>query len=175
MNRITFSKATVKRFEQELQKAYQRGDKRVIRRVMVMVAVSGQTELTEIARQWGIARQTIYNWLVAFLEKSWDSLTYGYGPGRPAHLTKTQKEQLCAWVKAGPEASGFSSGCWTTVMIQELIWKKFGVLYNRFYVGELLHNLGFSFQKARFVSDHLDEVARQKWMKEDWPKIMTQA
>jgi hypothetical protein len=29
-------------------------------------------------------------------------------------------------------------------------------------VSELLHNLGLSYQKARFVSDHLDETARQR-------------
>src|SRR3989304_8153350 len=49
------------------------------------------------------------------------------------------------------------------------------VLYNRFYVCELLHNLGFSHQKALFVSDHLDEEARQRWMKDVWPKILSQA
>jgi transposase len=60
-------------------------------------------------------------------------------------------------------------------LIQDLIWKKFGVLYNRFYVSELLHNLDLSYQKAHFVSDHLDEEARQQWMKEVWPKILSQA
>ena len=53
-----------------------------------------------------------------------------------------------------------------------LIWREFGVLYNRQYVCTLLHNLGFSFQKARFVSDHLDEVRRQKWLQETWPTIL---
>ena len=36
-------------------------------------------------------------------------------------------------------------------------------------------NLGFSRQKARFVSDHLDEEARQQWMKEKCPEILAQA
>ena len=40
---------------------------------------------------------------------------------------------------------------------------------------ELLGNLGFSFQKARFISDHLDEEARQRWMKKEFPKILKQA
>jgi hypothetical protein len=40
--------------------------------------------------------------------------------------------------------------------------KSLGVLYNRFYVCELLRNLGLSRQKARFVSDHLDEEARKQ-------------
>ena len=61
------------------------------------------------------------------------------------------------------------------MLIQDLIYQKFHVLYNRFYVCELLHNLGFSRQKACFVSDHLDEEARRRWMKEKWPEILAQA
>ena len=175
MNRITLSHATVKHLEQELQKAYSRGDARLVRRITVLLASNRQKELSRIARTWGIARQTIYNWLKAFLDQSWESLNYHFAPGRPPRLTKTQKQDLYNWVKAGPEACGYASGCWTTVMIQNLIWKKFGVLYNRFYVSELLHNLGLSFQKARFVSDHLDEAARQQWMQDTWPKILSQA
>lgn len=175
MNRITFCTATVKRFENELQKAYQRGDKRLIRRISVLLATHRQKDLAGVAARWGISRQTIYNWIAAFLEKSWDSLKYNFAPGRPSRLTPTQKQELYTDVKQGPEACGFSSGCWTTVMIQQLIHQKFGVLYNRFYVNELLHNLGLSYQKARFVSDHLDEQARQRWMKEEWPLILSRA
>jgi transposase len=43
------------------------------------------------------------------------------------------------------------------------------------YICELLRHLGFSFQKARFVSDHLDEAARADWMQRIWPKILRQA
>lgn len=175
MNRITFCKATVKRFGQELQKAYQRGDQRLVRRISVLLATQHQTGITEIAATWALARQTIYNWIVAFLTTSWDSLEYGVAPGRPPRLTKTQKRDLYEWVRQGPEACGFSSGCWSTVMIQALIQQKFGVLYNRFYVSELLHNLGMTYQKARFVSDHLDEVARKQWMETVWPEIVAQA
>ena len=42
-------------------------------------------------------------------------------------------------------------------MIQQLIYDRFGVFYNVFYIAQLLKNLGFSYQKAAFVSDHLDE------------------
>jgi hypothetical protein len=40
---------------------------------------------------------------------------------------------------------------------------------------KLLRNPGYSYQKARFVSDHLDEAARQRWMQEEWPQILEQA
>jgi transposase len=49
------------------------------------------------------------------------------------------------------------------------------VLYNRQYVCTLLSNLGFSFQKARFVSDHLDAAKRLAWLAEKWPAILRAA
>lgn len=57
-------------------------------------------------------------------------------------------------------------------MIQDLIQRGFGVLYSVPYVAELLRNLGFSYQKARFISDHLDEARRQHWRTVEWPAIL---
>ena len=48
-------------------------------------------------------------------------------------------------------------------MIQDLIQSRFGVSYHPHYLATLLHNLGFSYQKARFVSDHLNEAKRLEW------------
>jgi len=159
----------------ELEKAYGRGDKRAVRRLSVLLMVGKRMSLVSILSVWNISAQTVYNWLDEFTRQGWDSLRYEKAPGRPSGLTKTQKQKLAAWIEAGPEASGYECGCWTSVMIQDLIWKKFRVLYNRFYVCELLRNLGFSFQKARFVSDHLDAEARQRWMEREWPEILKQA
>ena len=57
-------------------------------------------------------------------------------------------------------------------MVQDLIEKRFGVSYHPHYVSTLLRNLGFSFQKARFISDHLNEETRKEWMAEKWPEIL---
>jgi transposase len=46
------------------------------------------------------------------------------------------------------------------------------VLYNVHYVSELLRNLGFSYQKARFVSDHLNADKRQAWLHQTWPALV---
>ncbi len=48
------------------------------------------------------------------------------------------------------------------------------MFYHRFYLCELLPHLGFSHPKVRFVSDPLDEAARQRWVQEEWPKILAQ-
>jgi hypothetical protein len=40
----------------------------------------------------------------------------------------------------------------TTLLMQDLILRHFGVAYHPHYLSQLLDRLGFSFQKARFVS-----------------------
>jgi len=60
--------------------------------------------------------------------------------------------------------------------VQELIRREFGgIVYNRMYVCELLKQLGYSYQKAKFVSDHLDEIKRQAWKCDKWPVILKTA
>lgn len=56
-----------------------------------------------------------------------------------------------------------------------LIEQEFAVCYSRFYVCILLRNLGYCYQKAEFVSDHLDEERRQEWLREVWPQLLAQA
>jgi hypothetical protein len=81
---------------------------------------------------------------------------------------------LCELIDAG-QAAGFETACWNALLIQELIRREFQVLYDRYYVCELLRNLGYSFQKAQFVSDHLDEMHRQAWLTQEWPQILRAA
>lgn len=175
MFRVTISRHTVKQLKDELRKAYDRGDLRAVRRLSVLVMIGERMALSIILTVWGVSQQTVYNWLRAFVLEGLDGIEYRTAPGRPPRLTKRQKRELAEWIQAGPEACGYATGCWSSVLIQDLIYQQFHVLYNRFYVCELLHHLGFSRQKARFVSDHLDETARQRWMKEEWPQILNQA
>src|SRR5574338_1117570 len=175
MAKITFLKETVKELEQRLGQAYQLGDLRRVRRLAVLLGIARGTCLADLLRAWKIHRQTAYNWLKRFVESRWDSLVYKKSPGRPSRLTKSQKQELYDVIQAGPEAAGYDCGCWTTPLIQEWIFEHFGMLYSRFYLAELLHHLGLSYQKAHFVSGHLDETARQHWMETQWPAILAQA
>jgi len=63
--------------------------------------------------------------------------------------------------------------CWRSPMIQHLIHERFGVFYAVHYISQLLKNMGFSYQKARFVSDHLNPEAREEWMQQTWPEILS--
>jgi transposase len=177
MVRIQFSRQTVKNLQSRLCQAYRQGHVSLVRRISVLLElVVHQTPVAVLSERWGISPACIYEWLKAFLLEGLGSVAYRrHRGGRQAKLTKTQKQQLCKLIDAGPEAAGFETACWNSVLIQTVIKREFGVEYNRYYVCELLRNLGYSFQKARFVSDHLDEARRQAWRTEEWPKILKQA
>jgi transposase len=124
---------------------------------------------------FGLGEQTVRDYRNHFLWQGIASLVYQRPPGRPSKLTKTQRKELAGWLESGPQAAGYTSGCWSAVMIQDLIARRFGVLYHPHYICTLLDNLGFSYQKARFVSDHLDEVKRLEWRHTKWPRVLRQA
>ncbi len=174
--RTQFSRQTVNAMQDRLQAAYRGGDVQLVRRISALLEhIVGGERIETLSARWGFSSAMFYQWLTALLVNGVKSLAYRRGPGRPAKLTKTQKKQLADWIEAGPEAAGFQSGCWSSVLIQVLIEREFGVCYDRFYVCELLRHLGFSFQKARFVSDHLDEAKRQAWIQQEWPQILKAA
>jgi transposase len=174
--RIHFTRWTVNALQTALHKAYVVGDLRMLRRSSALLEFGANNlAVAGIITKWDIARSTFYDWLADFLVNDLDSLVYPYHGGRPPRLTVTPKKQLCAWLEAGPQAAGFDAACWSALLMQELIRSKLGVLSNRNYVCELLHNLGYSFQKAQFVSDHLDETRRHVWRTQAWPALLQAA
>jgi transposase len=173
--KVRFSGATSKAVEQVLRQGYEAGDVRVIRRAQALLEVGAGRPVARVAERLGLHATTVYGWLHAFVVGGLATLRYGRAPGRPSKLTPGQKRRLCELIDAGPLAAGYPSGCWSTLFVQDLIRREFGRLYNHHYLATLLRNLGLSYQKARFVSDHLDRERRRRWRQETWPTILAEA
>jgi transposase len=174
--RIQVSAATVKALHAKLQQAYLKDDVRLVRRTTVLIdLLVHHVPMAVLCERWGLSTSCLYDWQRAFLLHGLESLHYRHGGGRRPKLTPKQKQRLVELLEAGPLGVGCETACWDAVLIRVLIWREFGVLYNRQYVCTLLHNLGFSFQKARFVSDHLDTVKRLVWLEQKWPRILRAA
>jgi transposase len=155
-----------------LQRAYRGGQVRLVRRIHALLFIIDGKSVDEVAAMLDLGAQTVRDYVNAFLYQGVASLSYQKPAGRPAKLTKTQRKELAALITAGPEAAGYTTGCWTTGLIQDLLLRSFGVEYHPHYICELLDQLGFSFQKARFASDHLNEAARAEWEQQTWPTIL---
>ena len=142
---------------------------------MALLDFSRGDNVDEVACKHGVSVSSVYEWLKQLVTWGVASLKAKWKGGRKSKLSQTQKNRLCELIKAGPQVVGYPSGCWSGLLVQDLIWREFGVLYNAHYVCDLLKTLGFSYQKARFVSDHLDEAKRLVWMKQTFPDLKRQA
>jgi transposase len=158
-----------------LQQAYASGSLRLVKRLHALLAIAEGTAVSEVAQMLALGEQTVRDYINRFLWQGVASLVYQRPPGRPTKLTKTQRQELAALITAGPQAAGYMSGCWQATMIQDLIQRRFGVEYHPHYICTLLHNLDFSFQKARFVAAHLDAATRLEWRHRTWPTVLRKA
>jgi transposase len=172
---LHLSSFTRKPLYRRLQPAYGCGDLRVVRRIQALLALADNQSVQEVAAMLNRGPQTIRDYRNAFLLKGVSSLVYTRPPGRPRKLTPSQRQELAHLIKAGPQAAGYPSGCWNTPMMQDLSQNRFGVSDHPHYLATLLHHLGFSYQKARFVSDHLNEAKRLEWRRTTWPQILQHA
>ena len=123
MVRIQFSRPTVKSLQARLCQAYQQGHVSRVRRISVLLElVVHHTPVAVVSDRWGISPACIYEWLKAFLVDGVASVAYRqHRGGRPAKLTQTQQKQLCKLIDAGPEAAGFETACWNSILIQTVI------------------------------------------------------
>jgi transposase len=172
---LHLSSLTRKQLYRRLQHAYGSGALRVVRRIQALLALADNHSVQEVAEMLNRGQQTIRDYRNAFLLKGVLSLGYTRPPGRPSKFTPSQRRELATLINAGPQKAGYTSGCWNPPMIQDLIQHRVGVSYHPHSLATLLHNLGFSSQKARFVSDHLNEAKRLAWRRTKWPKILHHA
>jgi len=172
--RLSLKQKDYERLLARLYQAYASGSVRLIKRIEAILDIMAGQAVAEVAERLNLSESSVRGYVNAFVLKRFDSLVYRCPPGRPSKLSKKQKKELCRLIDKGPEAAGYDLGGWTTALIQDLIWRTFRVKYSVQYVAELLKNLGYSWQKARFVSDHLEDVSEEQreWMEEKWPEIL---
>ncbi len=173
--RLRLSKKQREALLKKLNNARRDGIVTVINRILAVLAFADGHSISAIATMLKVNGEAVRSWIKRYLLKGLKGLNSRKSPGRPPKLTKSHKRALAKLIEAGPAKAGFVGNCWRSPMIQHLIEEKFGVLYSVKYISELLKNMGFSYQKARFVSDHLDKEARKQWLNETWPEILAKA
>jgi transposase len=172
---LHLSSLTRQHLSRRLQHADGCGDLRVVRRLQALLALADHQSVPEGAERLNLGPQTMRAYRHAFLLKGVARLVDTRPPGRPRPLTPSQRQERAHLIKAGPQAAGYTSGCWHTPMIQDLIQSRFGVSDHPHSRATLLHHLGVSYQKARCVSEHLNEATRLEWRRTKGPKILQHA
>ncbi len=178
---IRFEKRTIRRLQVELELAQRLNNLRLYRQAWAILLIAEGRRGSEIAALFRISEKTVREWWTRFLVErfAWLGQQHYQGRGRKSRLTRQQRQRLYTLVEQGPEAAGFACGVWNSAMIVEAIQKEFNVTYHPRYVSALLHAIGLTYQKARFVCDQIqdDEYRRTRcrWDKITWPRLLRQA
>ena len=125
----------------------------------------------DLAAEAGVTRGSVNRWLQWYENMGVPGLRTETAPGPAPKLTEEQQDELGAWIEAGPQAAGFTSGVWTGPMIGDFIQRRFGVRYNNNHIPRMLNQLGFSVQRPRKRLARADAEAQATWLRDRLPAI----
>ena len=125
---------------------------------------------SEVARQLGVARQTVAAWEQRLAEGGRDGLKRGE-LGRPRQLDTEQERELGKLLMAGALAAGYPTELWTLPRIGKVIAQRFGVEYSVGHLWHLLRRLGFSCQKPEKRATQRNEAEIVRWKRHTWPAL----
>jgi transposase len=150
--------------------------KETIRIRAVQAVLDGRTQV-EVAKIFGVTRQSVGNWMKAYHENGLKALkAKKLGRKKGGKLLPWQAAQTAKIViDRHPEQLKFPWGLWTRKSVGELIYKKFGIRLSRWTVGRYLKRWGFTPQKPVRKAYEKNPKAVKKWLEKDYPEIREKA
>jgi transposase len=168
MGRSPSGQRNLRRF---IREALKRQDLGQWRRGRAVLGYIKGRRVVELAAEAGVTRGSVNRWLQWYEAMGTEGLVTGKAPGPAPKLTEAQQDELGAWIDAGPQAAGYTSGVWTGPMIGDLIQQRFGIRYHNHHVPRMLHQLGFSVQRPRKRLARADAEAQAVWLRDRLPAI----
>lgn len=135
---------------------------RVAARLLGIANILDGMERGAAARQAGMTRQTLRDWVLRFNAQGIAGLSNRPKGHAKRSLTPAQETALEALVLKGPEGTLVR---WRRVDLRDVIKARFGVDYHERSVGKILHRLGFSRVSARPIHPETDQQAQMDFKK----------
>jgi len=131
--------------EDQLDSAINQGQKadetRLVRRLCFIKNLYFGDSSKIAAQRVGVSRFTGDRWLAAWNEDGVDGLRPSFAGGRPAKLSLEQFEEFFTLLEKGQ--------LWTPQEIDDLLWERYGVTYDRAHLARILRADGMQYAKPR--------------------------
>ncbi|NLE06180.1 MAG: IS630 family transposase [Crenarchaeota archaeon] len=138
----------------------------------------GQTQ-TETSRFFGVARKTLYLWLVQQKQNGSKCLVYkkrGRREGEKRHFNVVQEKEIQKLiVDKCPEQLKLPFALWTRKAVQELMQNRFGKKLPIRTIGEYLKRWGYTPQKPLKKAYEQQPKVVKAWLEEKYPDIKERA
>ena len=145
--------------------ARQEGDGRVACRLLGRAHVVDGMSRERAARQAGMDRQTLRDWVIRFNAEGVEGLRDRRRSGRPPWLDEGQLAAFKALVLRGPDPERDGVSTWRAKDLCRIVAQRCGVRYAENGMLRLLHDLGLSWQKTRALHPEADRAAQARFKK----------
>ena len=141
-------------------------------RLHVILVVLQFQNIEYAANLYQEPKRTIQYWMQQFLSKGVDGLRDETRSGRPSQLTDNQKESLRKILEDPPRYVGYERNDWDGILLSDYIRKKFHIDLKVRRCQYLFHELGFTLQRPRQVSngDPQAQAEFKKKPKQSWKR-----
>ena len=126
-----------------------------------------------VARILGVTPSSLSRW--RRLAKRATGLNAKPVPGRTPRLRADQLGNLEALLNQGAVAHGWANHLWTAKRVAVLIKRHFGVDYHPEHARKVLKRLGWTCQKPQKHARECNDKEVERWLADDWPRIIRQA
>jgi transposase len=141
------------------------------RRLLAGQLILAGREIGEVMEILGVSESSVKRWRRAVKKGGMDALKAKPHPGRKPRLNAKQKRQLVEILLAGPRKAGYHNDFWTCPRVAEVVAKRFHVQYHPDYVGQMLHELGWTCQKPEQRAREANDAAMTRWRRREWLRI----
>ena len=135
------------------------------RRLLAIAMVLEGCCREDAARQAGMDRQTLRDWVHRYNELGADNLISKRAPGPAPKLTAAQMQELRELVIAGPEPEIHHVVRWRCVDLRDEVARRFGVVVQERAIGKWLRKLGLTRLQPRPYHPRKDPAAEETFKK----------
>jgi transposase len=135
------------------------------RRLLAIAMVLEGSSREDAARQAGMDRQTLRDWVHRYNESGAEGMISRRAPGPPAKLTAAQMQELRALVLAGPDPAVHHVARWRCVDLRDEVARRFGVTVQERAIGKWLRKLGLTRLQPRPYHPKKDPAAEEAFKK----------
>ncbi len=135
------------------------------RRLLALAMILDGLSREDAARQAGMDRQTLRDWVLRYNNLGVDGLVSRTAPGPAPKLTAGQMQELRALVVAGPDPAIHQVVRWRCVDLRDEVTRRFGVSVSERTIGKWLRKLRLTRLQPRPVHPKKDPVAEEAFKK----------
>lgn len=141
------------------------GDAAQTRRLLAIALVLEGVSRLEAARQTGMDRQTLRDWVHRYNAAGVDGLVSRTPPGPAPKLTSAQMQELYDLVIAGPDLAVHHVVRWRCVDLRAEVARRFGVTVDEDTIGRWLRKLRLTRLQPRPFHPKKDVAAQEAFKK----------